>query len=58
VTEESRRLVMAFKAAVEATEPEERMQILLAVMSWATRAYEQTHLAGQVENTFQEAHHA
>ena len=44
VNEESRRLVMAFKAKVEALTPEERMQVLLAVMPWTSRAYKQAQL--------------
>lgn len=44
--EESRRLVVAFKAEaeVEAIAPEERMQVLLAVMPWTSRAYKQAQL--------------
>ena len=44
MTEESRRLVMDLKAKVEAIEPEERMQVLLAVMPWTSRAYKQAQL--------------
>lgn len=44
MTEESRRLVMDLKAKVEAIEPEERMQVLLAVMPWTSRAYHQAQL--------------
>ena len=44
MTEKARRLVVAFKAKVEAIEPEERMQVLLAVMPWTSRAYKQAQL--------------
>jgi hypothetical protein len=46
MTEASRQLCARIKRDVEAIEPEERMEILHALMPWTTRAYDEARDAG------------
>jgi len=46
MTDASRQLCVRIKRDVEAIKPEERMEVLLALMPWTTRAYNEARDAG------------
>ena len=46
MTDANRVLCMRIKRDVEAIEPEDRMDVLLALMPWTTRAYNEARDAG------------